>query len=69
MTHRGARSTLAGGRVKSGDRELASPVRQGSIPRSGSFAEARWERLCWPVYGGGYSGGRGRAVRGATPVI
>jgi hypothetical protein len=41
MTHRGARSTLAGGRVKSGDRELASPVRQGSIPRSGSFTEAR----------------------------
>jgi hypothetical protein len=40
MTHRGARSTLAGDRVKSGDRELASPVRQSSIPRSGSFTEA-----------------------------
>ena len=41
MTHRGARSTLAGGRVKSGDRELASSARQSSIPRSGSFTEAR----------------------------
>jgi hypothetical protein len=41
MTYRGARSTLAGGRVKSGDSELASPARQSSIPRSGSFTEAR----------------------------
>jgi hypothetical protein len=41
MTYRGARSTFAGGRVKSGDRELASPARQSSIPRSGSFTEAR----------------------------
>jgi hypothetical protein len=41
MTYRGARSTLAGGRAKSGDRELASPARQSSIPRSGSFTEAR----------------------------
>jgi hypothetical protein len=41
MTYRGAWSTLAGGRVKSGDRELASPARQSSIPRSGSFTEAR----------------------------
>jgi hypothetical protein len=41
MTHRGARSTLAGGRVKSGDRELASPARQGLIPHSGSVTEAR----------------------------
>jgi hypothetical protein len=41
MTYCGARSTLAGGRVKSGDRELASPARQSSIPRSGSFTEAR----------------------------
>jgi hypothetical protein len=40
MTYRGARSTLAGGRVKSGNRELASPTRQSSIPRSGSFTEA-----------------------------
>ena len=40
MTYRGARSTLAGGRVKSGDRELASPARQSSIPCSGSFTEA-----------------------------
>jgi hypothetical protein len=28
MTYRGTRSTLAGGRVKSGDRELASLARQ-----------------------------------------
>ena len=41
MTYRGARSTLAGGRVKSGDRELASLARQSSIPHSGSFSEAR----------------------------
>jgi hypothetical protein len=41
MTYRGARSTLAGGRVKSGDRELASLARQSSSPRSGSFTEAR----------------------------
>jgi hypothetical protein len=41
MTHRGARSTFAGGRVKSGDLDLASPARQSSIPRSGSFTEAR----------------------------
>jgi hypothetical protein len=40
MTYRGARSTLVGGRVKSGDRELASPARQSSIPLSGSFTEA-----------------------------
>ena len=41
MTYCVAWSTLAGGRVKSGDRELASPVRQSSIPRSRSFTEAR----------------------------
>jgi hypothetical protein len=41
LTYRGARSTLTGGRAKSGDHELASAVRQSSIPRSGSFTEAR----------------------------
>jgi hypothetical protein len=41
MTFRGARSTLGGGRVKSDDRELAYPMRQSSIPRSGNFTEAR----------------------------
>jgi hypothetical protein len=41
MAYRGARSTLAGGRAKSDDRELASPARQSSIPCSGSFTEAR----------------------------
>jgi hypothetical protein len=32
---------LAGGRAKSGDLDLVSPARQSSIPRSGSFTEAR----------------------------
>jgi hypothetical protein len=32
-------STLAGGRRESGDRGLASPAKQTSIPRSGSFTE------------------------------
>jgi hypothetical protein len=50
MAYRGARSTLAGGPVKSGDRELASPARQSSIPRSGSFTEAR------RVYSVGWTG-------------
>ena len=31
---------FTGGRVKSGDRGLASPARQSSIPCSGSFTEA-----------------------------
>jgi hypothetical protein len=63
---------LAGGRLKSGDLDLVSPARQSSIPRSGSFTEARrvslvgrrgWERLGWPVFGGGFSGGRWHAAR------
>jgi hypothetical protein len=32
---------FAGGRVKSGDLDPASPARQSLIPRSGSFTEAR----------------------------
>jgi hypothetical protein len=40
-THRGARSTYAGGRVKSGEVDLVSSVRYSSIPGSGSFIEAR----------------------------
>ena len=43
----------------------ASPRQERSTPRVGRG----WERLCYPVYGGGCSGGRGRAVRGAMPVI
>ena len=39
MEHRITRSTLAGGRVESGDRGLASPAKQTPIPRSGSFTE------------------------------
>jgi hypothetical protein len=50
ITHRGAQSTFAGGRVKSGDLDPASPVRQSSIPRSGSFTEAR------RVYSKGWKG-------------
>jgi hypothetical protein len=50
ITYRGARSTLAGGRVKSGDLDPASPVRQSSIPRSGSFTEAR------RIYSKGWTG-------------
>jgi hypothetical protein len=49
-THRGAWSTFAGGRVKSGDLDLASSARQSSIPRSGSFTEAR------RVYSEGWTG-------------
>jgi hypothetical protein len=47
---RGARSTFAGGRVKSGDLDPASPVRQSLIPRSGSFTEAR------RIYSKGWTG-------------
>jgi hypothetical protein len=32
-------STYSGGVVNSGDHELASPAKQASIPRSGSFTE------------------------------
>jgi hypothetical protein len=39
MEQRITRSTLAGGRVESDDRGLASPAKQTSIPRSGSFTE------------------------------
>jgi hypothetical protein len=45
---------------------------RGASPRharSTSRVERGWERLCWPVYGGGGSSGRGHAVRGAMPVI
>jgi hypothetical protein len=78
MTYCGARSTLAGGRVKSCDRELASSARQSSIPRLGSFTEAcrvysegrtRLGEALLAGYGGGGSGGCGHAVRAATPVI
>jgi hypothetical protein len=40
MGQRLTRSTFIGGRVKSGDRGLASPTRQSLIPCSGSFTEA-----------------------------
>ena len=40
MGQRLTRSTFTGGRVKSGDRGLASPMKQSPIPCSGSFTEA-----------------------------
>jgi hypothetical protein len=39
MEQRITRSTVTGGRAKSGDRGLASPAKQTPIPRSGSFTE------------------------------
>jgi hypothetical protein len=39
MAQRITRSTLAGGQVESDDRGLASPAKQTSIPRSGSFTK------------------------------
>ncbi len=39
MEQRITRSTLTSGRVKSGDRGLASPAKQTPIPCSGSFTE------------------------------
>jgi hypothetical protein len=41
------RSTHSGGVVNSGDHGLASPAKQASIPRSGSFTE-----VCSVVSGG-----------------
>jgi hypothetical protein len=49
------RSTYSGGVVNSGDRGLASPVKQASIPRSGSFTE-----LCTLVSEGWMGLGRAR---------
>jgi hypothetical protein len=40
MGQRFTRSTFTGDRVKSGDRGLASPVKQSPIPCSRSFTEA-----------------------------
>ena len=39
MEQRITRSTFTGGQAKSGDRGLASPAKQTSIPRSASFTE------------------------------
>jgi hypothetical protein len=44
-THHGARSTFAGGQVKSGDAESVSPARQSSIPGSGSFTGTQGDSL------------------------
>jgi hypothetical protein len=75
MEQRITQSTFTGGRVKSGDRGLASPAKQSPIPCSGSFTEAcivsskgrAWlgrallAGLRWQG-----SGGRGHAVHGAN---
>ena len=78
MGQRFTRSTFTGGPTKSGDRGLASPAKQSPIPCSGSFTEActvssegrAWlgrARLAGLQWRG--SGGRGHAVRRATPVV
>jgi hypothetical protein len=51
------RSTHSGGVVLSGDRGLASPAKQTSIPRSGSFTE-----VCSLVSEGWTGSGRARLV-------
>jgi hypothetical protein len=75
MGQRFTRSTFTGDRVKSGDRGLASPASKVRfLARGASPRHARslpkvghgWEGLCWPVYGGRGSGGRGHVMRGAT---
>jgi hypothetical protein len=53
-------STHSGGVVNSGDRGLASPAKQTSIPRSGSFTE-----VC-SVFSEGWTG-LGKA--GVTPLV
>jgi hypothetical protein len=40
VVERITRSTYSGGVVSSGDRGLASPAKQASIPRSGSFTKS-----------------------------
>jgi hypothetical protein len=52
--------------------EAKSLLARGASPRharSTLRVGRGWGRLCWPVYGGEESGGRGHAVRGAMPVI
>jgi hypothetical protein len=62
MEQRITRSTLAGGRVESDDRGLASLAKQTSIPRSGSFTE-----VC-TVFSEGWTGlGRGLLAAADTP--
>jgi hypothetical protein len=63
MEQRITRSTLAGDRVESGDRGLASPAKQTLIPRSGSFTEG-----C-TVLSEGWTGlGRVRSVYGGRGI-
>jgi hypothetical protein len=71
------RSTYSGGVVNSGDRGLASPAKQASIPRSGSFTELctlvseGWTGLGKAGLAGlrrSGSGGREHATHGQTAV-
>jgi hypothetical protein len=71
MSYCVARSTCDGVRLKSGDVDLASPVRWCPIRGSGSFTELREASqrvrrggggLAWPVYGGRGLRGRWHAV-------
>ena len=76
MVQRLTRSTFTGGRVKSGDRGLASPARQSPIPCSGSFTEActvssegqAWlgKALLASLRWQGLGGPRARRARGNT---
>jgi hypothetical protein len=77
MVERITRSTYSGGVANSGDRGLASPAKQASIPRSRSFTGRAhspqrvgwgWGRLGWPIYDGSGSDGRGHAAHGQTAV-
>jgi hypothetical protein len=49
------RSTVAGDRVAAGTPFAGQTSVISRVGRG-------WEGLCWPVYGGGGSGGRGHAV-------
>jgi hypothetical protein len=77
MVERITRSTYSGGVANSGDRGLASPAKQASIPRSGSFTGCvhssqrvgwGWGKLDWLVYGGSGLGGCGHTAHGQTTV-
>jgi hypothetical protein len=72
----GLRSPAVGGNPATVDwllrqSKLRFLARGASLRRAQSFLRVGRgrERLCWPVYGCGGSGGRGHAVHGQTPVV
>jgi hypothetical protein len=79
MGQRFTRSTFTGGRAKSGDRGLASPVKQSPIPCSGSFTEGVHSLFQGSGVAGKSSVGRstvagarvvaGTPCTGQTPVV